>query len=249
MTEAQFDRRLRDWLADREPGPVPPSLREGSARVAFETPPPAMWRVWPAIVRPAGLVDVGRGGGRGAALAFVLLVVGLIVAAAVVAVGASRTPPPAPVLAAWGSFVIGRPAPAIVMHNVAGTPPVGDDSTFEFDDRAGWVVVVYLPSDGDADAAASDVAALVAARERASGGVLFLVATAEPAAAIPAVSGAADAGIGAVQLPVGWAGGSEPARAAAVVVIGRRGTVAATFAGALPGPDQLVDVIDREVGP
>jgi hypothetical protein len=125
---------------------------------------------------------------------------------------------------------------------------LGDDSTFEFDDRAGSVVVVYLPSGGDADAAASDVAALVAARGRARGGVLFLVAAAEPAAGVPAVSDAADAGIGAVQ-PPGWAGKSESARAAAVVVIGRRGTVAAAFGGALPGPDQLVDVIDREVGP
>jgi hypothetical protein len=245
MTEPQLDRRLQDWLTAREPGPVPPTLRESAGRVAFETSLPATWRVWGAIVSPAGSTGVGRN----APLALVLLVLGLIAAAAVaVVVGASRTPLPVPGLAGWGSFVVGRPAPAIVMRNVAGTPAVGDDSTFEFEDRVGSVVVVYVPSRGGGDSE-SDVATLVTSRSRAAAGVGFLVATDAPSADRPAVTAAAAGGIGAVELPPGWAGRSDRLPGVGLIVIDRHGTVAAVFGGALPGPDQLSDIISREVTP
>jgi hypothetical protein len=246
MTDAQFDRRLRDFLAGREPGPLPRSLREAAARVALDTPVPPTWRVWQVVVRRAG-----SGGTPTRRLALALLIVGLMLAAAAAAlvVGASRTPPPVPGLSGWGTFLVGQPAPPMVMRNVAGTPQIGDDRTFEFEDRAGSLMVVYLPAgDGD-DLAVGDVEKLIEARDRAPEGVVFIVASDEPVADKQAVSAAADAGIGAVRLPANWTRDTAAATGAAIVVIDRRGRVAAAFGGALPGPDQLLDVIDREVAP
>jgi hypothetical protein len=247
MTDAQMDRRLRAWLADREPGPVPPSLRDSAARVPQETPTPTTLRAWQMLVRGTG----PDGGAPAARLVLLLAVVGLIAAAALAlfAVGSSRQPAPVPGLTSWASFAVGKPAPPIVMRNVAGTPAVGDDETFEFDDRVGSVVVVYVAADTGNDGAARDVATFIATRDGAAGGAVFVVATAAPESNRGAISIAADAGIGAVQLPPSWATGSARVPDAAFVVIDRRGRVAAALGGGLPGPDQLIAVIDREVEP
>ena len=59
MTDAAFDRRLREWLEGRDPGPVPSTLSESAARVHAETPIPAASRVWRAVI---GSGRAGRAG-------------------------------------------------------------------------------------------------------------------------------------------------------------------------------------------
>jgi hypothetical protein len=118
MTDAAFDRRLRDWLGGRDPGPVPVTLRESVERVPLQTPVPAVSHVWHAIVGP------GAAGRRGstARLVLALVLLGLLVAAlAAVFTSGSRTAP----LTDWRDYVVGQPAPDLDFGSVAGTLPRG----------------------------------------------------------------------------------------------------------------------------
>src|SRR6476646_1132803 len=136
MTDAAFDRRLRDWLEDREPGPVPPSLRADVARVAIETPIPPAARVWQSLVGP------GRAGREASSLRLALVLGGLgllvAVAAALLLIGSRPA-----VLTAWHDFVVGRAAPESEFGSVTGARG-GGDATLSVDDLRGSVIVIYL---------------------------------------------------------------------------------------------------------
>lgn len=109
MTERELDRRLADWLASRDPGVVPDSLRATAARVPYEIRPPlgariadafaARWaipRLWTTRVSRLALV--------------VLLVLAMLVALAVVG---SRQPEPNELVRL--SQAVHRNPPAFVM--------------------------------------------------------------------------------------------------------------------------------------
>ena len=107
MTEPEIDRRLRDWLAEREPGHVPPSLRANARAVPYETPLPMV-----AASRRARRSTGGTPAGWSPAVV-ILLLAGALVAATIASLlltGAVR-PAPEPVAPALGR-VRRRPAGA-----------------------------------------------------------------------------------------------------------------------------------------
>jgi hypothetical protein len=240
MTDAAFDRRLRGWLEDREPGPVPSTLRADIARVPIETPIPAASRAWQAVV---GSARRGQPGSP-VRLMFVLVVLGLLVAAiaAVLAVGSRPTP-----LTAWRDYVLGQPAPDLEFGSVAGSL-TGGDPTISVDDlrEFEFVVVLYFPGDATADRTAVDARKLVEASEHALPPTAFLVIA--PAAS-PIASETVDrihaAGMLTAEPPADWPAASQPQGEPVLVITDRRGDVAYLYVGDLPEADLLVGDLDR----
>jgi hypothetical protein len=237
MTDAAFDRRLRDWLEGRDPGPVPASLRESVQHVPLRTPVPAVSRVWHSIVGP------GAGGRRGspARLVLALVLLGLLLAAvATLIAGGSRTGP----LTSWRDYVVGQPAPDLDFGSVAGSLPRGD-STISVDDLPEAMFVLYFPRSASSDRTAADARALIQASEHVPSATAFLVIAPDaPPLAPDVVSLVHDAGMLTAAPPAGWdadASVGEPA----LVITGRGGVVKYVFAGELPDPDQLIGDLDR----
>ena len=237
MTDEAFDRRLRDWLDGRDPGPVPASLRESAAGVPFRTPVPAVSRVWQAIVGP------GASGRPGAPLRLVLVLVllGLLVAGAVALLAAgSRTAP----LTTWRDYVVGQPAPDLDFGSVTGTLPRGD-STISVDDLPEAMFVLYFPGGATAERTAADARMLIQASEHVPNATAFLVIapTSAPIAA-GTVSLIHDAGMLTAATPAGW--DPDPSIGGpALVITGRGGVVKYVFASELPDADQIVGDLDR----
>jgi hypothetical protein len=238
MTEAAFDRRLRDWLEGRDPGPVPMTLRESVERVPVRTPVPAVSRVWQAIVGP------GAGGRRGSPLRLVLALVllGLLLAAAFAGVSTSGRPT-AP-LTSWHDYVVGQPAPDLDFGSVAGALRTGD-STISVDDLPEAMFVLYFPRGASSDRTAADARLLIKASEQVPNATAFLVIAPDSAPiARDTASLLHDAGMMTAAPPAGWdadASSGEPA----LVITGRGGVVKYVFAGGLPDADQLIGDLDR----
>ena len=237
MTDAAFDRRLRDWLDGRDPGPVPASLRESAASVPLQTPVPAVSRVWQAIVGPGA---AGRPGSP-ARLVLALVLLGLLVAAVATLVTVGSTPAP---LTGWRDYVVGQPAPDLDFGSVAGTLPRGD-STISVDDLPGALVVLYFPGEATAERTAADARALIQASGHAPNATAFVVIAAESAPIAPdTVSLIHDAGMLTAATPAGW--DADPSTGGpALVITGRGGVVKYVFASELPDADQLVGDLDR----
>ena len=248
MTESEIDRRLRTWMAERDPGQVPASLRADAARVPYETPLPIASRLRDALVRSPG----GAGTGWSPA-ALTLLVAGALLAATIaslVLTGAVR-PPPEPALQRWGAFAVDQPAPSAEMVALPGAAQLGDDESVEFEDFVGSVVTILVPGSAG-DAPADELATFAAARARTGERVLFFVGARSPSVldGLADAGGAVALGIGAIDLSAGAAWTADfPDGKDALVVVDRGGTVAAVFVGAMPGRDELVGLLNRlEVG-
>lgn len=233
MNDATFERHVRDWLADREPGAIPASLVAKAGSIPYETPVPVAWRIWGAVVRPAA-----RGGSApGLRLALVLALVGLLVALAIGTAFVGRAPVPAPELTSWRDFVVGRTAPAIEFRSVGGPLSDTDDGTLEFEDLVGTLVVMYVP-DPAARPGQIDVGGLVAATLAAPGSRAFLVAAPAEWSRAPNV----DPDVVAAEPPAAWlAARDEPGPA--ILVVDRRGVVIAAFAATMPTEGQLARVL------
>lgn len=245
MNESELDCRLRRWMAEREPDSVPATLRARARLVPHETAVPVAWRVRDVFVRPAA---AALGGGPAIRAAVVLLLLGLAVAASIAALllGGSNRHSTVPGVERWGAFVVGRPAPTVVMQTMPGAASDGDDNTLEFEDLTGSVVVIMVPSLRGPDLGARDLAELAEARRLTDSGVVFLVG-ARSASVMDGLAnegGPPASGIGAVDLSVGGESTiAFPEGDAALVVVDRHGAVAAAFAGSLPGRNQLLEVI------
>jgi hypothetical protein len=237
MTDA-FDRRLHDWLEGRDPGPVPTSLRESAARVALETAIPATSRVWQAVV------GAGRSG-RAASpvrLVFVLVVVGLLVAAVAALLVAGSRPSP---LTAWQGYVVGQPAPDRDFGFVAGDV-TGGEPTISVDDLPEFVVALFFPGDATAERTAADTRVLVEASERTPAGTAFLVI---PSASSPLAADTVDrvhaAGMLTAAPPPDWPGLGQPQGEPVLIITNRHGVVANVYVGQLPTADWLIGDLDR----
>jgi hypothetical protein len=237
MTDGAFDRRLRDWLEGRDPGPVPVTLRESVERVPLQTPVPAVSRVWQAIVGP------GAGGRRGspARLVLALVLLGLLLAVvATLIAGGSRTVP----LTSWRDYVVGQPAPDLDVGSVAGTLRTGD-STISVDDLPEAMFVLYFPGEATPERTAADARALVQASEHVPSATAFLViAPASAQLAADTVSLIHDAGMLTAVPPRAWTRAQSTGEPA-LVITGRGGVVKYVFAGDLPDADQLIGDLDR----
>lgn len=248
MTQTELDRRLRDWLAEREPGHVPPSLRANAARVPYETPLPMAARLRDVLVRSTGGAPAGS-----SRAVLILLLVGALVAATIASLiltGAVRRGPE-PALQRWGAFTVDRPAPTAEMVALPGAAQLGDDESVEFEDLVGSVVTILVPGSAG-NASADELTTFAAARARTGERVLFFVGARSPLVldGLADAGGAVALGIGAIDLSSGGAGTADfPDGRDALVVVDRGGTVAAVFVGTMPGRDELVALLNRlEVG-
>lgn len=238
MTDAGFDRRLRGWLEERDPGPVPSSLRADVARVPVETPIPIAGRVWQAIVGAGG--SAGRAGSA-MRLAVVLVLLGLLLAlVASFYVTTGRPIPPS----AWGDYVVGQPAPDREFGSVAGSLAVGDP-TIGVDDLQGFVVVLYFPGQATAERTSADAGTLATAADHTPRGTAFVV-VASPSSPISTetLEQLHGAGMLTAKPPADWAPPPSDAEPA-LVITDRAGVVKYVFAGELPNADQLVGDLDR----
>jgi hypothetical protein len=246
MNESDLDRRLRRWLTEREPGPVPASLRVRAGRVPFETPIPISRRVLDVVVGPGGSRRVGGGTRRGAVI--LVLVGALLVAtiASLLSMGSAR-PSRLPGVERWGAFVVDEPAPPVVMDGLPGLASDADDGELEFEDLVGSVVAVLVPGSRGDDPGARHLASIAEARRLTGEGVVFLVGSRSPSVVdgLTAAGGVDAIRIGVVDLSTGRLETAFPDGADALVVIDRGGVVRAAYAGSLPGPDQLVDLLHR----
>ena len=242
MNDVELERRLRRWMSDREPGPVPMQTRAELGQVAFKTPIPTSRRLVDPFVRRVSPPRTQWAAGPVRAM---LLVLGLLVAVAVAALFVAGSKPPAPVLEtdSWGAFVVGRAAPPAVMRLIPPVSRITDDDTLEFVDLAGSIVVLVVPDEAAGSALNREIEALTVARHRTGADVVFLVG-ARSAAVTDALSrvAAETEDIDAVDLSSASAV-AFPSGAPALVVVDRQGGVAAIFAGVLPGADQLVTLI------
>jgi len=248
MTEPEIDRRLRDWLAEREPGHVPPSLRTNAARVPYETPLPMVSRLRDVLVGSKGGAPAGW-----SPAVVILLLAGALVAATIASLlltGDVR-PAPEPALQRWGAFAVDRPAPTGEMVALPGAAQLGDDESVEFEDFVGSVVTILVPGTAG-DARAEELATFAAARARIGERVLFFVGARSPSVldGLADAGGATALGIGAIDLSAGGVPATDfPDGRDALVVVDRGGTVAAVFVGTMPGRDELVALLNRlEVG-
>jgi hypothetical protein len=236
MTESQADRHVHEWLAAREPGPMPAALRESLRRVAYETPPPATWRLWQGTVRPgwAGTTSSLR-------LALLIGLLGVLIALTTANLIGDRSPAPAlaPELSRWRDFVVGQRAPALEFRSVGGALSDRDDMTLQFEDLLGSLVVMYVP-EPDAEQGITDVGGLAEATLAAPDSTAFIVTgPIEWSRGLnlnPEVVNA--------EPPPGWEA-ARPQRGPAILVVDRRGVVAAVYASTLPTPDQLADRLVR----
>lgn len=240
MSEAELDRRIRAWMAGREPGPVPATLRTRATRVPYETGVPITSRVRDALVGRGGAWAVG--GTRRTSIA-VLVALGLVAAATVAAVLlAGSRQPQVPGVERWGGFTVGQPAPTVVLRALPAPIAVGDDSSVEFEDLTGSIVVILAPGTADSNAVAGALAALDEAAAATGDDVVFIVGV--RASSVLHDNGPTASEMGAVDLsPAGATRDAFPDGASALVVLDRRGTVATVFAGALPAGHQLVELI------
>jgi hypothetical protein len=238
MNDAAFERRLQEWLVDREPGPVPASLRESAALVPLDTPIPAAARVWGAIV--------GRrrdaASGSPVRFVFVLIVIGLLIA--VIAAGLSAGSRKVP-LSAWGDYVVGQPAPDRDFGSLAGVVPVGEP-TISIDDRVDAEFVLYIPGDASPDRTAADASVLIEASNRVSSSTAFLVIV-QPSSPLPqaTVDRLHGAGMLTAEPPADWPSGASPHGEPALVITNRRGEVAHVYVGELPAAEALIGDLDR----
>jgi len=237
MTDAAFDRRLRDWLDGRDPGPVPASLRESAASVPLQTPVPAVSRVWQAIVGPGA---AGRPGSP-ARLVLALVLLGLLVAAVAALITVGSRPAP---LTAWRDYVVGQPPPDLDFGSVAGALPRGD-STISVDDLPEALVVLYFPGEATAERTAADARVLIQASEHAPNATAFLVIAPDSAPIAPdTVSLIHAAGMLTAAPPANWV--ADPSvGGSALVITGRGGVVKYVFASELPDADELIGDLDR----
>lgn len=238
MNDAAFERRLQEWLLDREPGPVPASLRESAARVPLDTPIPTAARVWGAILGSRRT----SASGSPVRLVFVLIVIGLLVAviAAALSVGSRRVP-----LSAWGDYVIGQPAPDRDFGSLAGAVPVGEP-TLSIDDLVDAEFVLYIPGEASPDRTAADASILIEASNHVSAATAFLVVV-EPSSPLPqtTVDRLYDAGMLTAAPPADWPSGASPRGEPALVITNPRGEVAGVYVGELPAADALIGDLDR----
>jgi hypothetical protein len=235
MTDTPFDRRLRDWLEDRDPGPVPASLHDSVARVPIETPVPAVLRLWHSILGP------GRAGRQGAPIraAVVLVVLGLLVAAVAALWSAGSRPAP---LTAWREYAVGQPVPDLDFGSPTGTLSSGDAS-ISVDDIPEAMFVLYFPGDAAADRVAADARVLVDASEPAPGRTAFLVI---PSHATPMTAATVDrvhaAGMLTAEPPAGW---PATQHGPVLVITNHRGNVAYIYVDEFPDADGLIGDLDR----
>jgi hypothetical protein len=239
MTDAGFDRRLRDWLHDRDPGPVPTSLRASVSRVPAETPVPPLTRLWRTIVGPG---DTGRNA-PALRLAVLLAVLGALVALATAGFIAVTSRPQLPT--AWRSYVVGLVAPDVDFGSVAGTLQHGDP-TISVDDLPGSVVVLYFPGNVSAEKAAADAQVLVGASEQTPAGTAFLVvSSATSPIGTETIDRLHEAGMLTARPPGGWEPATKSEERSVLVVTNRAGVVKYVFAGDLPDADELIGDLDR----
>jgi hypothetical protein len=230
MIDSDLDRRLRHWMVDREPASVPPAIYALARVVAEETPTPLAWRVR-GVHRWRSAADAPR-------MAFVLAVLGLLLAAvaANLLVGRSSQPSPLPGVDRWGGFVVGQVAPSVAW--TASGPDIADndDHEVEFEDLVGSVVVVIAPSGGDITTGLTEAEAI---RARVGGGT-HLIVGARTLASFESIAGTGASGM---DLTPAELTDTFPRTESAVVVIDRNGRVAHVFAGDLSGADQVVDIV------
>lgn len=227
MNNIELDRRLRRWMADREPGTVPTSVLDLARTVPGATPVPARRRVQGALVaiRPTG-------GLRPMGIVIVLaLLVGMSIVALLVG---SRPPAPVPGVDRWGAFEVGQPAPTVIWKSPGGSTADDDDRTVEFEDLVGSVVVVLVPASDPLEPGVP-LAELVEARRQAGDGAHFLVGT-RSADGMEAIS---SSGLEGIDLSEGRLAAAFPDSPAALVVIDQAGRVAYIFTGSLPPIEQL----------
>ena len=239
MTEAGFDRRLRDWLDDRDPGPAPTSLRTSLTRIPAATPVPALAHLLRKVVGAGG---TGRNGSA-LRLAVLLVVLGALITLAAAGFIAAMSRPSLPT--AWRDYVVGKAAPDRDFGSVAGTLRHGDP-TVSVDDLPGFVVVLYFPGNASAEKTAADARALVGASEQTPAGTAFLVIS---AASSPIGTETVDqlhaAGMLTARPPGGWEQSPSSDDRSALVVTNRAGEVTYVFTGDLPSADELIGVVDR----
>ena len=233
MIDADLDRRLQRWMTDREPATVPAPVRQLARLVAEESPPPLTWRIQ-SIVRARPTTDAQR--------AIVLLVtLGLLLAAlfaAMMGVG-SHQPDFRPAVVQWREFIVGEPAPPVEFRAVGGALSDDDDATLEFEDLVGSLVVMYFP-DPDSEPGIMDVGGLVETTLNAPGSNAFVVAAPHEWSRVLN----ADPGIVMAEPPADWVAARSEA-GPAVLVVDRRGLVAAIFEGTLPSSAELAEAIDQ----
>ena len=235
MNDAAFERQLREWLVEREPGPVPASLRESAARAPLETPIPPVSRLWQSIVGP------GRVGRQGApvGIAFALVVLGLLVAAAAALWATGSHPAP---LSSWREYAVGQPVPDLDFRSPTGAP-AGGDGSISVDDIPEAMFVLYFPGNAAPDRVDADTRTLADAAEHAPGGTAFLVV---PSDAAPMTAETIDrvhgAGMLTARPPASWPASQQ---GPVLVITNHRGNVSYIYAGAFPDADLLVDDLDR----
>lgn len=238
MTDAAFDRRLREWLEGRDPGPVPSTLSDSAARVPRETPIPAASRVWQAVL---GSGRVGRTDSP-VRLVFVLVVLGLLIAAVAALLGAGSRPTP---LTAWQDYVVGQPAPDRDFGSVTGAF-TGGDPTISVDDLQQFVVVLYFPGEAPPERTAADARVLVEASDHTPAGTAFLVvAPATKPMTAETVDRVRAAGMLTAEPPADWPAAGQPQGEPVLIVTDRRGVVANVYGGELPTADELIGDLDR----
>lgn len=238
MTDAAFDRRLREWLEDRDPGSVPSTLSESAGRVSRETPLPAASRVWRAVI---GSGRVGRPESP-VRLVVVLVVLGLLVAAAAALLGVGSRPAP---LTSWQGYVVGQPAPDRDFGSVVGAVKRGDP-TISVNDLQEFIVVLYFPGEAPAERTAADARVLVETADHTPAGTAFLViAPATSPMTAETVDRIHAAGMLTAQPPADWPAMNQPQGEPVLIVTDRRGVVANLYGGELPTADELIGDLDR----